>query len=69
MPCHADLFLRFADRADHAAASSCGAAQAEPVFDVPNAPAQSQVGPQYALTEQNDANENLKFDPRLQRQS
>jgi hypothetical protein len=49
------------------AALSCGAAQAEPVFDVP-APAQSQVGPQYTLTEQNDANENLEFDPRLQRQ-
>ena len=51
-----------------AAALSCGAAQAEPVFDVPNAPAQSQVGPQYALTEQNDANESLEFDPHLQRQ-
>src|SRR5512143_3100052 len=51
-----------------AAALSCGAAQAEPLFDVPNAPAQGQIGPQYATTEQNDAKEDIEFDPRLQRQ-
>jgi lipoprotein-anchoring transpeptidase ErfK/SrfK len=54
-----------------AAALSCGAAQAERLFDFPNAPAQSQIGPQYAPTEteQNDAKkEDIEFDPRLQRQ-
>jgi lipoprotein-anchoring transpeptidase ErfK/SrfK len=51
-----------------AAALSCGAAQAEPLFAFLNAPAQSQIGPQYAPTEQNDANEDVELDPRLQRQ-
>jgi lipoprotein-anchoring transpeptidase ErfK/SrfK len=48
-----------------AAALSCGAAQAEPLFA---APAQSQIVPQYASAEQNDANEDVQFDSRLQRQ-
>jgi lipoprotein-anchoring transpeptidase ErfK/SrfK len=51
-----------------AAALLCGAAQAEPLFAFLNAPAQSQIGPQYAPTEQNDANEEVELDPRLQRQ-
>lgn len=51
-----------------AAALSCGAAQAEPPFDILNAPVQSQIGPQYAPTEQNDADEDVQLDPRLQRQ-
>jgi lipoprotein-anchoring transpeptidase ErfK/SrfK len=50
------------------AALSCGAAQAEPLFVVPNAAAQSQIDPQYAPTEQNDADEQIELDPRLQRQ-
>ena len=52
-----------------AAALSCGAAQAEPLFDFPNAPAQGQIGTQYAPTvQQNDPNADVDFDPRLQRQ-
>ena len=48
-----------------AAALSCGAAQAEPLFDVSNA----QIGPQYAPTvQQNDPDADVDFDPRLQRQ-
>jgi lipoprotein-anchoring transpeptidase ErfK/SrfK len=50
-----------------AAALSCGAAQAEPLFGS----AQSQLGPQYAPTEQNDQTdqtEDAQIDPRLQRQ-
>ena len=52
-----------------AAALSCGAAQAEPLFDFPNAPAQGQIGTQYAPTiQQNDPDADVDFDPRLQRQ-
>ena len=51
-----------------AAALSCCASQAGPLFDVHNAPAQSQIGPQYAPTAQNDSNEDIELDPRLQRQ-
>ncbi len=50
-----------------AAALLCGAAQAEPLFDFLNAPAQSQVVPQYAPTEQNEPDEDAQLDPRLQR--
>ena len=50
-----------------AAALSCSAAQAESLFDFPNAPVQRQIGPQYAPTvEQKDPNADI--DPRLQRQ-
>jgi lipoprotein-anchoring transpeptidase ErfK/SrfK len=49
-----------------AAALSCGPAQAEPLFALFNAPAQTQVAPQYAPTEQSD--EDAPLDPRLQRQ-
>ena len=51
-----------------AAALSCGSAQAEPLFAFLNAPAQSQMAPQYEAVpaEQNDADAQL--DPRLQRQ-
>jgi lipoprotein-anchoring transpeptidase ErfK/SrfK len=50
-----------------AVALSCSAAQAEPLLDFPNAPAQRQIGPQYAPTvEQKDPNADI--DPRLQRQ-
>jgi lipoprotein-anchoring transpeptidase ErfK/SrfK len=51
-----------------AAAFSCGVGQAQPLFDFSNVPAQSQIGPQYVLTEQNDATEDIGPDPRLQRQ-
>jgi lipoprotein-anchoring transpeptidase ErfK/SrfK len=51
-----------------AAAFSCGVAQAQPLFDFSNPPAQSQIGPQYAPTEQNDAKEDFGLDPGLQRQ-
>ena len=49
-----------------AAALSCGPAQAEPLFALFNAPAQTQIAPQYAPTEQSD--EDAPLDPRLQRQ-
>jgi lipoprotein-anchoring transpeptidase ErfK/SrfK len=53
-----------------AAALSCAAAQAEPLFAFLNdQPAQTrQVAPQYAPIEQNDAAEDAQLDPRLQRQ-
>jgi hypothetical protein len=53
-----------------AAALSCGTAQAEPLFTFLAPPTQSQIAPQYeaAPAEQNDADENVQLDPRLQRQ-
>src|ERR1039457_4734911 len=53
-----------------AAALSCGAAQAEPLFTFLAPPTQSQIAPQNeaAPAEQNDADENVQLDPRLQRQ-
>ncbi len=53
-----------------AAALSCGAAQAEPLFPFFAPPTQSQIAPQNeaAPAEQNDANEDVQLDPRLQRQ-
>src|SRR5450631_214446 len=60
-----------------AAALSCGAAQAEPLFAflnapfapvAPFAPAQSQVAPQYAPIAQDEATEAGPMDPRLVRQ-
>jgi lipoprotein-anchoring transpeptidase ErfK/SrfK len=49
-----------------AAALSCGAAQAQPLFGFAAPSAQSQ--PQYAPTVPDDADENAPLDPRLQRQ-
>jgi lipoprotein-anchoring transpeptidase ErfK/SrfK len=53
-----------------AAALSCGAAQAEPLFAfLNNQPAQTQqVAPQYAPVDQADVSEDAQLDPRLQRQ-
>ena len=52
-----------------AAALSCGAAQAEPLFTFLAPPTQSQIAPQYeaAPAEQN-ADEDVQLNPRLQRQ-
>src|SRR5450830_580794 len=53
-----------------AAALSCGAAQAEPLFTFLAPPTQSQIAPQNeaAPAEQNDADEDVQLNPRLQRQ-
>ncbi len=53
-----------------AAALSCGAAQAEPLFALLNAPTHNQIAPQYqaAPVEQNDTPEDAQLDPRLLRQ-
>jgi lipoprotein-anchoring transpeptidase ErfK/SrfK len=52
-----------------AAALTCSAAKAEPLFAFLSQPAQTQqVAPQYAPVEQNDVAEDAKLDPRLQRQ-
>jgi len=57
-----------------AAALSCGAAQAEPLFVFRSLATQNQVAPQYApaeqaaLADQNANDEDAQFDPRLQRQ-
>ena len=52
-----------------AAALSCGPAQAEPLFAFLNPSAPTQIAPQYAPVEQNDATEDAQLDPRLQRQT
>jgi lipoprotein-anchoring transpeptidase ErfK/SrfK len=52
-----------------AAALSCGAAQAEPLFAFLPPPVQSQIVPQYAPVEQNEPSEDAQLDPRLQRQT
>ena len=52
-----------------AAALTCSAAKAEPLFALLSQPAQTQqVAPQYAPIEQNDVAEDAQLDPRLQRQ-
>jgi lipoprotein-anchoring transpeptidase ErfK/SrfK len=51
-----------------AAALSCGAAQAEPLFAFLGTPAQSQIAPQYAPVIQDEATEDTQLDARLRRQ-